>query len=83
MKGKIILIISLCLTLLACAKRQQPAGPPNIIFILSDDHAKRALSIYDTALINTPHLDRIGREGMRFDRALSPTASVHPPGQFF
>lgn len=80
MKGKFILVISLCLTMLACAKRQQPAGPPNIIFILSDDHAKRALSIYDTALINTPHLDRIGREGMRFDRAFV-TNSICAPSR--
>ena len=80
MRGKIILVISLILAVLACSKRQQSAGPPNIIFILSDDHAKRALSIYDTTLISTPHLDRIGREGMRFDRAFV-TNSICAPSR--
>ncbi|MDC0934871.1 sulfatase [Pirellulales bacterium] len=41
---------------------------PNILFIFSDDHACRALSAYDPTLLETPHLDRIAREGVRFDR---------------
>ncbi|MEM9835041.1 MAG: sulfatase [Bacteroidota bacterium] len=40
--------------------------PPNIIFILADDHAERAISAYDTSLITTPNLDCIAREGMLF-----------------
>ena len=41
---------------------------PNILFIMSDDHGYQALSCYGSKLINTPHLDRIAKEGMRFDR---------------
>jgi arylsulfatase A-like enzyme len=52
-----------------------PAAPParpNILFILSDDHAYQAISAYGDArqLIATPGIDRIAREGMRFDRCL-------------
>lgn len=36
---------------------------PNILFIMSDDHALRAISAYSRELINTPNIDRIGREG--------------------
>ena len=43
-----------------------PAGRPNILFIMSDDHAQRAISAYDTTLIHTPNLDRIAEGGMRF-----------------
>nr|WP_272209619.1 sulfatase-like hydrolase/transferase [Marinicella sp. W31]MDC2875437.1 sulfatase-like hydrolase/transferase [Marinicella sp. W31] len=41
---------------------------PNIIFIMSDDHAARAISAYGGGLNNTPNLDRLANEGMRLDR---------------
>jgi len=39
---------------------------PNILFIMSDDHAQRAISAYTDELIETPGLDRIANEGMLF-----------------
>ena len=42
---------------------------PNIIFVMSDDHAVPALSAYDSRLISTPNLDRLADEGARFDAA--------------
>ena len=39
---------------------------PNILFIMSDDHAQRAISAYTDELIRTPNLDRIANEGMLF-----------------
>lgn len=42
---------------------------PNIIFIMSDDHAYQAISAYSDKLINTPNIDRIANEGMLFDNA--------------
>src|SRR6185437_13781354 len=49
-----------------------PVKPPNILFILSDDHAWQAVSAYGESrrLIQTPNIDRLGREGMRFDHCL-------------
>lgn len=41
---------------------------PNIIFIMSDDHAARAISAYGGGLNHTPNLDRLADEGMRLDR---------------
>ena len=41
---------------------------PNILFIMSDDHAYQALSCYGSRVNETPNLDRIASEGMRFDR---------------
>jgi len=48
------------------------AKQPNIVFIFSDDHAYQAISAYGEArkLLETPNLDRIAAEGMRFDRCL-------------
>lgn len=45
---------------------------PNIIFILADDHATHAISSYDGIYKNvapTPNIDRIGKEGARFNKA--------------
>ncbi|MBU3745413.1 MAG: sulfatase, partial [Sediminibacterium sp.] len=44
--------------------------PPNIIVIMSDDHDADAISAYNSTLLQTPHIDRIGREGIRFTRAM-------------
>lgn len=40
---------------------------PNILFILSDDHAAKAISAYGHGLNHTPNIDRLAHEGMRFD----------------
>lgn len=42
---------------------------PNIIFIMSDDHAYQAISAYTNHLIETPNIDRIAKEGMLFTNA--------------
>lgn len=39
---------------------------PNILFIMTDDHASHAMSCYGSKINRTPNLDRIAREGMRF-----------------
>jgi len=40
---------------------------PNIVFIMSDDHAAHAISAYGSKVNETPHLDRLAREGVRMD----------------
>ncbi len=42
---------------------------PNIIFIMSDDHAYQAISAYGHGLNQTPNIDRIAKEGAIFTRA--------------
>jgi arylsulfatase A-like enzyme len=44
------------------------SGRPNILFIMSDDHAAQAVSAYGSRVNQTPHIDRLAREGLRFDR---------------
>ncbi|MCR8632258.1 arylsulfatase [Paenibacillus radicis (ex Xue et al. 2023)] len=44
---------------------------PNIIFILADDLGYGDLGAYGQKLIQTPHLDRMAAEGMRFTRHYS------------
>lgn len=53
---------------------------PNIIFIMSDDHAYQAISAYNDKLIKTPNIDRIAEEGMLFTNA-SVTNSICAPSR--
>ncbi len=46
----------------------ETAKRPNILFIMSDDHGYQALSCYGSNRNQTPNLDRLANEGMRFDR---------------
>jgi arylsulfatase A-like enzyme len=45
------------------------ADRPNILFIMSDDHAYQAIGAYGSNRNQTPNIDRLAKEGMRFDRA--------------
>ncbi len=53
---------------------------PNIIFIMSDDHASHAMSCYGSKINKTPNLDRIANEGMRFDNCFC-TNSICTPSR--
>ena len=46
------------------------AQRPNIVVIISDDHAYQAISAYGSKLAKTPAIDRIANEGALFSRAL-------------
>lgn len=53
---------------------------PNIVFIMSDDHAAHAMSCYGSKINETPNLDRIADEGIRFDNAFC-TNSICAPSR--
>ena len=40
---------------------------PNILFIMADDHAARAIGCYGSGLNETPNIDRIAADGARLD----------------
>tara|TARA_R110000823_G_scaffold305166_3_gene427084 strand:+ start:9778 stop:11343 length:1566 start_codon:yes stop_codon:yes gene_type:complete len=69
------LVLALCAAAPAFA---QGATRPNIVFIMSDDHAVRAVSAYGDSLMETPNIDRIAQRGMRFERAYVANAICGP-----
>lgn len=92
-KANITMISRLCVLLLlifstvscknaATAKVQKAVikERPNILFIMSDDHAYQAISAYSDKLINTPNIDRLAKEGMLFSNA-SVTNSICAPSR--
>ncbi len=69
----ILLAFSSVLTGCATGAEHQSKQKPNIIFIMSDDHAYQAISSYGGPLAElapTPNIDRIAEEGMRFERCM-------------
>jgi arylsulfatase A-like enzyme len=57
-----------------------PSPRPNIIFIFSDDHAQHAVSAYGSKVNQTPHIDRLGAAGIRFNHAMV-TNSICTPSR--
>jgi arylsulfatase A-like enzyme len=75
-------IVTLGLTV-ASLFAQKEQKRPNIIFILSDDHAKPAISAYggiNAQLAPTPNIDRIANEGALFNNMLC-TNSISGPSR--
>ncbi|MCC6235321.1 MAG: sulfatase [Verrucomicrobiales bacterium] len=54
------------------------APRPNILFIMSDDHAAHAISSYGSRVNQTPHLDRLGAAGLRLDRCFAVNSICTP-----
>ena len=54
------------LTSCATGKQKEEQKPLNIVYIMTDDHTAQMMSCYDTRYIETPNLDRIARDGVRF-----------------
>jgi arylsulfatase A-like enzyme len=57
------LMAAIALLALSAPAGTQPTGRPNIIFIMTDDHAAHAIGAYGSRVNQTPHLDRLAREG--------------------
>lgn len=70
MRSQYILLLTFLLCL-GCQteKSKEDKKRPNILFIMSDDHAYQAISAYSDRLISTPNIDRIAREGLLFTNA--------------
>ncbi|MET9568775.1 sulfatase-like hydrolase/transferase [Streptomyces virginiae] len=60
------------------ASRSRPSRRPNILFILGDDLGWADLSAYGSPHIETPNLDRLARQGVRFTDAYSGSATCSP-----
>jgi arylsulfatase A-like enzyme len=59
------------------ATNASPARP-NILFIMSDDHAAHAVSAYGSRINQTPHIDRLAKEGLRFNNCFAVNSICTP-----
>ncbi len=75
-KGLLLLVSLPATPLLAQAAMAQGPGTeaaatqrPNIVYIMTDDHTAQMMSCYDRRYVETPNLDRIAADGVRFTRS--------------
>ncbi|GGW21954.1 hypothetical protein GCM10007383_01010 [Arenibacter certesii] len=61
-------------------KKEKDQKRPNIVFIMSDDHAYQAISAYGHKLNNTPNIDRIAKNGAIFNNSFV-TNSICAPSR--
>jgi arylsulfatase A-like enzyme len=54
------------------------ADRPNILFIMTDDHAAHAISAYGSRINRTPNLDRLASQGLRMDRCFAGNSICTP-----
>jgi arylsulfatase A-like enzyme len=54
------------------------ADRPNILFIMSDDHAAHAISAYGSRVNQTPNIDRLAREGALLEHVMAANAICTP-----
>ena len=75
------ILLLLIVALNSCKEKKQQQRP-NIIFIMSDDHAYQAISAYGHGLNKTPILTDWLMKEFVFRIVLSPIRFVHPAGQY-
>ncbi len=78
MQKSLILTSVALVSLSSCHQQALRKKQPNIIFMMTDDHTTQAMTCYGGTLIQTPNLDRIANEGMRFDNCYVTNAISGP-----
>ena len=51
---------------------------PNIVVVLTDDHASHAISAYGSVVNQTPRIDEIAENGVRFENCFATNALCSP-----
>jgi len=67
-----------CFLLLSASIAFGAESRPNILFIMSDDHAAHAISAYGSKINQTPNIDRLAKEGVRFNNCFAVNAICTP-----
>lgn len=62
----------------SCSEKKQDVSKPNIIYILADDLGRAELGCFGQEKIETPNIDRLSTEGMRFTNHYSGQAVSAP-----
>lgn len=74
----IFLGLTACFPVTAAQSLQGRQPRPNILIIMSDDHAAHAISAYGSRVHQTPNIDRLAREGMKLENCFATNALCAP-----
>ena len=80
MKLRSLSLLLLAPITLCAAAEKQPVNRPNILFIMTDDHAAHSISAYGSKVNRTPNLDQLAADGVRFKNAFV-TNSICTPSR--
>ena len=77
----VLLALTACLFVAAPAPADEAAKQPNVLFLLADDQAWAGTSVAmhpthawsKSSIIETPHVERLAKEGLRFSNAYAPS----------
>src|SRR4051812_33438376 len=75
-----VVLAALSAPLLAVGAQVARAARPNILFIMTDDHAAHAIGAYGSRVNQTPNLDRLAHEGARLNDVFA-TNSICTPSR--
>ncbi|HEY0945722.1 MAG TPA: sulfatase [Opitutaceae bacterium] len=67
-RSRLLVLAAAILSALSSLSAAEPAAKMNVLFIISDD-LRTDLGAYNHALVQTPNLDRLASQGVRFERA--------------
>lgn len=62
----------------ATSDSQPFRGKPNVLFIMTDTQRKDDMGAYGNTAIRTPHLDKLAREGVRFNQCYTQSPACMP-----
>src|SRR5687768_15687488 len=69
MKHSILVLVALLLAPLASLRAGDvPSPKPNVLLIITDDQGYGDFSLHGNPHLKTPHIDRLGESGVRFER---------------
>src|SRR5262249_12116828 len=70
--------IAFALTAAVAAHAADKPARPNILFIMADDHAAHAISAYGSKINQTPNIDRLAKDGVRFNHCFAVNSICSP-----
>ena len=73
-----LIVLTALMIVTRSADRGFAAERPNILFAIADDWSFGHASAYGCKWVDTPHFDRIAREGLLFRNAYTPNAKCAP-----
>jgi arylsulfatase A-like enzyme len=78
--GRCALLTAAVLAVNAAGVLAQSSARPNIVFVMTDDHAAHAIGAYGSRVNSTPNLDRLARQGALLTRVFA-TNSICTPSR--
>ena len=69
MQNKVLYGLTGAIAMGAFVPAQAQKKPMNIVFIMSDDHSYQTISAYDKRFINTPNIDWLADNGVKFQES--------------